>query len=248
MDIPCASFNVKGRIRDETILYSRISNRRPSRQAVWPDCRCSLRWIPERGQRIKSRLRGAGNQGVFIGCNKLSFAPSVLLTELAQCMASILFKLISQMTLWREAEIRGDFQIGIIRINQQVFCSADFFVHNILRQFNSFILLEQMGYVIWIVSNFMGNLLHCDTFVQMRKNIFFAAFDLRIFFLFFCRFPLLFYFMHQWGILAFHPLGKKKKGVDVIDFFCLLDIAVRQGKGKFRGETGADSCAACQGC
>ena len=34
MDISCAFFNVKGRVRDETILYSGISNRRPSGQTV----------------------------------------------------------------------------------------------------------------------------------------------------------------------------------------------------------------------
>ncbi len=30
MDVSCAFLNLKGRLRDETILYSRISNRRTS--------------------------------------------------------------------------------------------------------------------------------------------------------------------------------------------------------------------------
>lgn len=110
------------------------------------------------------------------------FAALELFAELVQRIARNFFEMGSQMTLGGKSQVSSNFNIGIVRVYEQVFGAVDFLAYDVLWQSDSLTLFEEVEEVIRMVSQCLGEFIDRDAVMQMGKDIILTLFDVRIFF------------------------------------------------------------------
>lgn len=68
------------------------------------------------------------------------------------------------MALGRKAQVGGDLTVGVGGVGEQVFCQPDLFLEDELRDGEALILAEDLGQIIRVQVQLVGNVLDADFF------------------------------------------------------------------------------------